>query len=209
MTTNVPQDVESLILGADDLISRREAITSIDEYAKRWNGEIVDPVTIRRILKELRAQRQQGAEPVPIYQYTENELGGGFVQWNDCKESTMKAMAEKGISTRIVYTTPPQANALVAAAYRKAADEIESLRTQLADATRKLEEARKDAERWQMVETLMILGNVSLVQDEEGGYSIDVEPVDNLLLPTWKGNTPAEAIDQAIEQGKGGDDETV
>jgi hypothetical protein len=126
MTTNVPQDVESLILGADDLISRREAITSIDEYAKRWNGEIVDPVTIRRILKELRAQRQQGAEPVPIYQYTENELGGGFVQWNDCKESTMKAMAEKGISTRIVYTTPPQANAIVAAFGRKAAEIVEA-----------------------------------------------------------------------------------
>jgi hypothetical protein len=103
--TNVPQDVMENT-HKPDLIEKLSGLARSIEVCEGWR-----PTCIDEAIAQLRAQRQQGAEPVPIYQYTENELGGGFVQWNDCKESTMKAMAEKGIRTRIVYTTPPQADA--------------------------------------------------------------------------------------------------
>jgi hypothetical protein len=86
MMSNVPQDVESLILGADDLISRREAITAIDEYTKRWDGEIVDPITIRRILKELREQRAGGEAVFGYYWQTVHEKSGQVVNSGFVKE---------------------------------------------------------------------------------------------------------------------------
>jgi hypothetical protein len=73
--------------------------------------------------------------------------------------------------------------------------ENESLRHQLADATRKLEEARKDAERW-----AEFMRNTKFsIWYWCGSGKAPNKPISN-----------AEAIaliDQAIEQGKGGDDE--
>jgi hypothetical protein len=74
------------------------------------------------------------------------------------------------------------------------AAEIAALRTQLADATRKLEEASKDAERWA---EFMRNTKFSIWYWCGSGKSPN-KPISN-----------AEAIaliDQAIEQGKGGDE---
>jgi hypothetical protein len=75
------------------------------------------------------------------------------------------------------------------------AAELEALRTQLADATRKLEEARKDVVR----EVIVILDGIDMTEtDSEKGW--------------WETSAGAEfgknklAKIQAIEQGKGGDD---
>ena len=57
----------------------------------------------------------------------------------------------------------------------------------------------KDAERWNKIETLMIIGNVELRQEENGGYSIGVDPVENIIGEMWEGNTPEEAIDAAMK----------
>jgi hypothetical protein len=68
----------------------------------------------------------------------------------------------------------------------------QALRTQLADATRKLEEARKDAERYRWLRgngAVISRGPKIPVQYCRYGIGLD------------------EAIDQAIEQGKGGDDD--
>jgi hypothetical protein len=72
--------------------------------------------------------------------------------------------------------------------------ENESLRTQLADATRKLEEARKDAERW-----AEFMRNTKFsIWYWCGSGKAPNKPISN---------TEAIAlIDQAIEQGKGGDE---
>jgi hypothetical protein len=64
-------------------------------------------------------------------------------------------------------------------------DENESLRHQLADATRKMEEARKDAE----------LG-AAIRPNYEAAKELGMSYI------KWT----VESIDQAIEQGKGGDD---
>lgn len=63
---------------------------------------------------------------------------------------------------------------------------------------------RRDAERWRKMATLMFIGNVELNQDEDGGYSISVDPVENILGKTWCGNSPDEAIDfvQDLSQGE-------
>ena len=52
-----------------------------------------------------------------------------------------------------------------------------------------------DAERWQKISTLMFIGNVELNQDEDGGYSISVDPVENIVAQSWSGDSPEEAID--------------
>jgi hypothetical protein len=73
--------------------------------------------------------------------------------------------------------------------------EILETRTQLAEATRKLEEARKDAERWRFVVSSDDYGICSYVDGRGSSQGrSDYE---------W---VSAEALDQAIEQGKGGDD---
>jgi hypothetical protein len=100
MTTNVPQDVKDFI---------------------RDICEMPEPVTLRRTLlvdldwfegkltELLRAQRQQGVEPVAYLDYN------GVLKPTRHGVITMK----KGDQ---LYATPPQANALVAAAYRDAAE---------------------------------------------------------------------------------------
>jgi hypothetical protein len=64
----------------------------------------------------LRAQRQQGAEPV----YQMQAVDGHWVTLD--KEHYEGVVNDTTFQTRILYSTPPQANALVAAAYRKAAE---------------------------------------------------------------------------------------
>jgi predicted RNase H-like HicB family nuclease len=60
------------------------------------------------------------------------------------------------------------------------------------------EALRKISERWDLIETLMYIGDVELRQDEDGGYSVSVEPVENILAQRWTGNSPEEVIDSAI-----------
>jgi hypothetical protein len=95
---------------------------------------------------------------------------------------------------------------------------IELLRHQLADATRKLEEARKMEEipnRSQIMNLAKISGFYVEADNPTNEYGVTWYSgttttiqnfAVNLLKLASSGNTPAEAIDQAIEQGKGGDD---
>jgi hypothetical protein len=103
---------------------------------------------------------------------------------------------------------------------------IDNLRTQLADATRKLEEVRKDAEQINPVlvkrthaNDIEITVQVIYQDCEEDifhpdGYELSFcegfsEQTRNLRMVFDKDSTQlkfASTIDQAIEQGKGGDD---
>jgi hypothetical protein len=80
------------------------------------------------------------------------------------------------------------------AGFLETVEEADSLRHRLAEATRKLEEARKDAERW-----AEFMRNTKFsIWYWCGSGKAPNKPISN-----------AEAIaliDQAIEQGKGGDD---
>jgi hypothetical protein len=117
MTTNVPQDV----------------IDDLNEAAKYADPDGYEPVTEAKefpivakfITKynQLRAQRQQGAEPVPSVADDLRNYGVAF------------SRDGKRIAPTDVYidTTPPQANALVAAAYKKAADGWVSVGDRLPD----------------------------------------------------------------------------
>jgi uncharacterized coiled-coil protein SlyX len=82
---------------------------------------------------------------------------------------------------------------------------IESLRTQLADATRKLEEARKDA----LEQAAAKCENIADKIGDMNAYNNCHESCcDNSAMRMAYGCAEAiRAIDQAIEQGKGGDDE--
>jgi hypothetical protein len=121
MTTNVPQDV------IDDF---KEAGFPV-ELMFDWENRVAK-------FLQLRAQRQQGAEPV-AYQYRvyyKEEIDPGWGLWNECKKDTYGSILESiangncSIQVRELYTTPPQANnatehpcdLLVATAYRKAAE---------------------------------------------------------------------------------------
>jgi hypothetical protein len=71
---------------------------------------------------------------------------------------------------------------------------IDSLRTQLADATRKLEEARKDSERLKFLTRNPFVMWTGYAEQ----WSFTIETKD-------KHRHAYSAIDQAIKQGKGGD----
>ena len=62
------------------------------------------------------------------------------------------------------------------------------------------ESLRKDAERWAAMSALMFLGDIECTQDD--GYTICVEPVENIVGKCWNGDTPEEAIDDAMAQGE-------
>lgn len=64
-------------------------------------------------------------------------------------------------------------------------------------ANKEIEALRADAERWQAMSALMFICNLELKQDEDGGYSISVDPVENIIGKTFTGDTPEEAIDKA------------
>ena len=61
-----------------------------------------------------------------------------------------------------------------------------------------IEALEKDAARWCSIHALMFIGNVELSQCEDGGYSISIDPVENIIGKTWVGDTPEDAIDAAI-----------
>jgi hypothetical protein len=119
MTTNVPQDV------IDDIESAGFWVEGESVFAESSHQNL-----LHRLAKfaQLRAQRQQGAEPDVVYvadyygdsligKYDENEKlyfmpdGDGY---------TKEQLAE--FDAQFFHSTPPQANALVAAAYRKAVE---------------------------------------------------------------------------------------
>lgn len=56
----------------------------------------------------------------------------------------------------------------------------------------------KNSARWKTIELLMFLGNVELNQDEDGGYSINLDPAENIIAQRWEGNSPEEVIDAAM-----------
>jgi hypothetical protein len=122
MTTNVPQDV------LEDAVA---AGFYSNPHAHHGGIHVGGDVYITdRLMKfvQLRAQREQGAEPVAPYCYA--VVAYGNVQQTAKREDVAFEMAEKASDNCIdgvvevvtLYTTPPQANALVAAAYRKAAE---------------------------------------------------------------------------------------
>jgi hypothetical protein len=99
MTTNVPQDVIDLVV----------------EHAENGNWPEFDAA-----IELLRAQRQQGAEPVAwLVKFSDRTKLVSFT-----KEQTDYLAMHGSAQVTPLYTTPPQANALVAAAYRKAAELI-------------------------------------------------------------------------------------
>lgn len=53
-------------------------------------------------------------------------------------------------------------------------------------------------QRWNAIETLMILGDVELTQTADGGYGISLEPVESIAPQYWEGDTPDEAIDKVV-----------
>jgi hypothetical protein len=211
MTTNVPQDV------IDDFKEAGFPIHLMFDWENRLSKFL-----------QLRAQRQQGAEPVAWMHHFNYEDGEHEEVLSHSKEIPAIMGAEYAGKSIPLYTTPPQANALVSddllkfkldllqvasctcgtktpeakyhtdsCRYRlicEIQNDVDALRTQLADATRKLEEARKDAERWA---EFMRNTKFSIWYWCGSGKSPN-KPISN-----------AEAIaliDQAIEQGKGGDE---
>jgi hypothetical protein len=238
MTTNVPQDVlEDALLAGFEVFKRPDGSEGIETFDA---GENITDDLLKFL--QLRAQRQQGAEPVG----TVGPMPGtqGFTM------ATFEA-SKVPVGTNL-YTPPPQANALVAAAYRKAAEIVGELENKSrdnvissalkiaksdilsaipADATRKLEEARKD-EEWISVENSLPASEEGMsvpvwtwdgdfvTQDEwsehffqpagaaVGGWVSEgfwfCEDV-NQRVTHWKPRTtPRPPIDHAIEQGKGG-----
>lgn len=79
-----------------------------------------------------------------------------------------------------------------------------SLQADVAELEKQRDGLVKDAERWAGMSGLMFLGNVFAEQDEDGGYSITLDPAENLLGVTWNGNSPEEAIDAAIASAQEG-----
>jgi hypothetical protein len=147
MTTNVPQDVMENT-HKPDLIEKLSGLARSIEVCEGWR-----PTCIDEAIAQLRAQRQQGAEPVgaavaspddpgfTIASFEASDVPAGtmlFTQQHPVRESG-EAVAyldyngelkptRHGIITMKkgdnLYTTPPQSNALVAAAYRKAAETV-------------------------------------------------------------------------------------
>jgi hypothetical protein len=115
MTTKVPQDVIELA---------KQAGFDVDDDGDIWGSE---NGSLLRFAELLRAQRQQGAEPVGwAYEFHEfGDVWARAVILNRPDGGANPPTKHYGSSVRSVtplYATTPQANALVAAAYRKAAE---------------------------------------------------------------------------------------
>lgn len=76
---------------------------------------------------------------------------------------------------------------------------VAELEVKLAKASRQRDEFSKGAERWNCIELMMLLGNVELNHDEDGGYSVTLDPAENLLGVSFSGNSPEEVIDAAMK----------
>jgi DNA phosphorothioation-dependent restriction protein DptG len=96
------------------------------------------------------------------------------------------------------------------AGFLETVEEADSLRTQLAEATRKLEEASKDAERWRTYENIRAMKDNICDGHVMPKYAEDFIMANLTIQDFLDGSTKPEElrkiIDQAIEQGKGGDD---
>jgi hypothetical protein len=127
MTTNVPQDV------------LEDALTSGIYKEVYANGTVLLGNDIPKALSkfaQLRAQRQQGAEPVAWKDIDLDGMAEAFSRVIDAHHSKANPFhgtidKDAKVALRILrgiipamkyYTTPPQANALVAAFGRKAAE---------------------------------------------------------------------------------------
>jgi hypothetical protein len=110
MTTNVPQDVLKLAEQAGLLPE------PLKLYDEEYLGQLV------KFAELLRAQRQQVAEPVAWMHHFIYEDGEPEAVLSHSKEIPAILGGEYTGKTEALYTTPPQANALVAAAYRDAAE---------------------------------------------------------------------------------------
>jgi hypothetical protein len=115
MTTNVPQDVIELA---------KQAGFDVDDDGDIWGSE---NGSLLRFAELLRAQRQQGAEPVAIVTVGANEHGPFSYRETPYGIDRLPEGETK------LYTTPPQANALVVAAYRKAAEMAHAQGKDMAD----------------------------------------------------------------------------
>lgn len=84
-------------------------------------------------------------------------------------------------------------------------DNLHSLVCPVVISAAELEALREDAKRWQVFVNLWLMCvEIAVTQDEDGGFSITpVEFVENILMNPLKGNTPEEAIDQAIDKARG------
>jgi hypothetical protein len=206
MTTNVPQDV------IDDFKEAGFPIHLMFDWENRLSKFL-----------QLRAQRQQGAEPVAWMHHFNYEDGEHEEVLSHSKEIPAIMGAEYAGKSIPLYTTPPQANALVSddllkfkldllqvasctcgtktpeakyhtdsCRYRlicEIQNEVDALRTQLADATRKLEEARKVMK--------IAYHHIPPNAVDKESY-LAGKPAEECYINTM--------VRQAIEQGKGGDD---
>jgi hypothetical protein len=128
MTTNVPQDVIDDARAAKAELTYRCAYADMEicpcEAADSDNchEQIVHGIKFTAKtwgkFAQLRAQRQQGAEPVAIVTVGANEHGPFSYR------ETPYGIDHLPDGETPLYSTPPQANAVVAAAYRKAADDV-------------------------------------------------------------------------------------
>jgi hypothetical protein len=107
-------------------VSAATLLETIAEYGCQPFYEDGSPTQNRELCLEraaqLRAQRQQGAEPVAWMHHFIYEDGEPEAVLSHSKEIPAILGGEYTGKTEALYTTPPQANALVAAAYRKAAE---------------------------------------------------------------------------------------
>jgi hypothetical protein len=98
--SNKPQDDKNVMPTEPNLVA--------PSYAKEFT---------KSLGYELRAQHQQGSEPVPVVEcYDDGSVNGGL-RW--IPYTGLNHAIEYGDK---FYTAPPQSNALVAAAYRKASE---------------------------------------------------------------------------------------
>lgn len=111
-------------------------------------------------------------EPVAWAAFDDN---GNIRIWSSASETMRKLAADEGMELAPQYAAPVPA---------AVPDDV-----------------AKNAARWNAMSTLMFLGNLEITQDDEGGYSISIDPAENIIGVTWKGCTPEEAIDAAMQKG--------
>lgn len=155
----------------------------IMEYAKVANGGTSEIVTVsREVLAMKPSAKVTGAPPTDA----ESVVNDGLDSGRDTFTNLM--LAEIGSCTCMTKTPEPQYHdpKCLYRLWHNASMEVNSLRIR--------------ARRWDAVETLMVLGNVELTQAMDGGYSIHVEPVENILSQSWDGDTPEQVADKVVAQ---------
>jgi hypothetical protein len=125
MTTYVPQDSNEVL---NKLYNQLEILDAHPDY-----NESCTIIAIVEAIEHIKfmAQRQQGAEPVAwLYEGRTKQPFPKRKEWASISETEHWPLDQwDEIKLTPLYTTPPQSNALVAAAYRKAAEICEGLVT--------------------------------------------------------------------------------